>query len=127
MSAKRRIGPIFSTLDLYGNVVELHATTWNAHILDEHPEMHGCEDLVKSVLSDPFEIRLSTLCETSLAFISESNIGPRPEGIRVLVEYTDTTFEKGSVTGNVSTAYPIDLARYRSPQIGKRIYTKGKP
>jgi len=86
--------------------------------------MAGCETLVQSVVESPAEVRPSTYSETALAFISGPGVGPRPEGIRVWVNYADTNYEKGATTGMVSTAYPIDKVIYAHPKMGKAIYKK---
>ena len=116
---------VWSTSDFFGNSVMLVRSTWDLHILDEHPEMDTYEALVKSTVEKPFEIRTSTQNNTALAFISEPGIGPSPEGIRALVNYADTYFEKGSTSGMIVTAYPVDIVKYGSPQIGKTIYKRG--
>jgi hypothetical protein len=116
---------IFSTTDFFGNLVNLTQGTWDSHITVEHPQMVGYHGIVQDVIEDPEEIRPSTLSDTGIAFISAPGIGPRAEGIRVLVNYGDTQYEKGSSTGNVMTAYPIDVVKYGYPQLGPAIYKKG--
>jgi|GEM_PF-4505943 hypothetical protein len=115
---------VWDTTDLYGNYVILGQATWNEHILIEHPAMANYEALIKSVVQNPHEIRLSTQSNTALAFISAAGIGPRPEGIRALVNYADMFYEKGSGSGSIVTAYPVDIVKYGTPQLGKTIYKK---
>jgi hypothetical protein len=118
---------VFSTTDFFGNMVVLEENTWRVHILDPtvgHPQLVGCEHLVRSVLEEPEVIRVSTqFCDTA-AFISAPGVGPRPEGIRVLVTYDDTSYEKGATSGKVMTAYPIDVMKYGHPRLGKILYQK---
>jgi len=116
---------VFSTTDFYGNLVTLTQDTWRAHIVFYHPSMVGYESLVEKTIQDPQEIRLSLYSSTGVAFVSPRGVGPRPEGIRVLVNYADTAYVKGATTGKVSTAYPVDLVKYRTPKLGKSIYKKG--
>jgi hypothetical protein len=52
-------------------------------------------------------------------------MGPGAEGIRVLVNYADIVYEKGSTSGKVQTAYPIDVVKYSKPNIASAIYKKG--
>ena len=125
MSKKKRPALVFSTMDLWGNPIDLEEERWNSHIVLEHDAMKGCERLVQNTVEKPSEIRLSTHLNTALAHVSEPGIGPSPLGIRVLVEYSDIHYEKGGSTGKILTAYPIDLVRYGSPQLGKTIYRKG--
>ena len=128
MSKKRISRPlVFSATDCFGNYVELPESTWIEHVLDEHPEMAGYEELVKTILRDPYQVRRSTKHSTGAAFISAAGVGPRPEGIRALVIYSVEIIEvlKGSTTGFVTTAYPIDSGKYSNPRIGTPIYTKG--
>ncbi len=120
---------IFNTTDYFGNLVGLWSDTWDTHIIDPvfgHPEMAGYQGLVQDVLQDPYEICPSTESKTGLAYISDRGVGPRPEGIRVLVDYRNTEFEKGSTSGTVTTAYPVDVVRYARPKINLRrpIYRK---
>jgi hypothetical protein len=85
--AKKKPKLIFSTTDYFGNLVELDRETWERHILDltdGHPEMVGYEGLVKVVIANPYEVRLSTLSATALAFISPRLVGPAPDGVRAL-------------------------------------------
>lgn len=117
---------VWDATDFYGNYVTLEQVTWNEHILIYHPEMTGYEELVKSVVEDPHEIRLSTQQNTALAFVSEPGTGPSPEGIRALVNYADTSYEKGSGFGIVVTAYPVDIIKYGTPQLGKIIHKRGR-
>ena len=130
MSKKRHPRPpetlVFSTTDFFGNLVELTQATWNLHVLDEHPQMAGWEEAVCDVIRDPHEIRVSTEYDTGVAFISDAGVGPRPEGIRALVAFVDKFYEKGATTGIVVTAYPVDIAKYRNPHLGKTIYKKGR-
>lgn len=128
MSKKRHPEPlVFSTTDVFGNLVVLAQATWNEHIIDidGHPEMAGWEQAVYDVIGDPHEVRLSTEYDTGVAFISDANVGPRPEGIRAIVGFAEKFYEKGATTGMVITAYPIDIVNYRNPRIGKTIYKKG--
>jgi hypothetical protein len=114
---------VFSITECFGNLVKLQKQTWEGHILDPsegHPQMSGYETLVQQVLKDPFEV-WEGMFPTSAVFISEALVGPSPEGIRVVVNYRDITFEKGSTTGFVTTAYPIDLVAYPTPRLGRRI------
>lgn len=123
--ASRFIPLVFSTTDFYGNLVTLSEDTWNTHVIIEHPAMAGLENLVQKTIQDPYEIRLSTASETGVAFVSPAGVGPRPEGIRVLVNYVDIVYEKGATSGKIQTAYPIDVIKYGSSQIGRVIYKKG--
>ena len=116
---------VWSTTDFYGNLVVLGQVTWSDHVLVEHPAMLGYEELVKSVIQDPNEIRLSTFQNTAIAFISEPGVGPRPEGVRALVNFADMSYEKGSASGMVVTAYPVDIIKYATPRLGKTIYKRG--
>ena len=126
MSRKRTSAPlVFTTTDFFGNLVNLQQDRWVGHIISEHPEMTGYETLVKGVVEAPREVQVSTQEETGLAFISDPGVGPRPEGIRVLVSYADTHYEKGSTSGMITTAYPIDIQKYRRPRLGRTIYKKG--
>jgi hypothetical protein len=127
--AKKKKQPVFSTTDLWGNLVILQEETWLNHIvepIDGHPEMTGYENLVKQVVVDPYEAYQSTQQSTGILFLSDPHVGPRPEGIRVVVNYSDTSYEKGATSGFVVTAYPIDLVLYPSPKIGKLIYKRGR-
>jgi hypothetical protein len=116
---------IFSTTDVWGNLISLSSKTWNTHITLDHPEMASLQSLIQQVVQDPFEVRESTNFSTSVAFISEPGAGSHTEGIRVLVDYADTHYQKGASSGNVTTAYPIDTIKYSAPQLGKSIYKKG--
>ena len=119
--------PIFTTTDVYGNYISLGRGTWEGHIVVEHPDMAGLELLVENVIVDPALIRTSSKSNTGVAFISDPGIGPRPEGIRVLVNYSDTYYEMGASSGIVQTAYPIDIFQYGNPQLARIIYErKGK-
>ena len=125
MSKKKFPPTIFNTTDFFGNLVSLSEQTWNVHIITEHTEMFGCEALVEKTVKDPFEVRLSTAYDTGVAFISAPGVGSHAEGIRVIVAYADTNYEKGASTGKVTTAYPVDIINYGSPQLGKTIFKKG--
>jgi hypothetical protein len=116
---------IFSATDYFGNVVSLYDDTWSEHILVSHVEMVGHESLVKKVIEEPYVIRASSTAETRAVFISQKNVGPRPDGIRVLLAYADKKFIKGSTTGVVATAYPIDRVLYGKPNLGKILYKSG--
>lgn len=111
-------------MDALGNQVGRYRSTWEQHIIDPvdgHPDMDGLEHLVVDVLKNPFEIYRSTVATTACAFVSLPGVGPRPEGLRILVDYSTTLYEKGSTEGLVQTAYPIDFLRYPNPRI------EGKP
>lgn len=124
MSSKK-ISPLFAVTDWFGNFVQLSATTWNVHILTEHPSMLGLENEVQQTLQSPVQIQASTQYDTGVAFFSEAGVGSHAEGIRVLVNYSDTAYEKGASSGIVTTAYPIDVIKYGYPKLGKIIYKKG--
>jgi len=87
--------------------------------------MVGHEGLVQQVLKDPLEILESTLYQTGAAFVSEP-LPLFPEGIRVLVKYTDISYQKGASTGIITTAYPVDLVNYQRPNLGRQLYRKKK-
>lgn len=122
MAKKSKVIPIvFSAIDYFGNTVILHQQVWTSHILDPvegHPQMLGYEHLIQQVLADPFEIREGAW-PTAAVFISDPLVGPRPEGIRTVVEYNTLSFIGGACTGLVRTAYPIDTVTYKTPRIGK--------
>jgi hypothetical protein len=127
--AKKKPNLVFSTTDCFGNLVQLDRQTWENHVLDivqGHPEMAGYEDLVKEIIANPYEVRLSTASTTALAFVSDRLVGPAPDGIRALVQYKSEQFEKGSLRGYVATAYPVDIIRYGSPKLGKTIYKRSR-
>jgi len=126
LESRRSSDPLlFTTTDFFGNSIILKTKTWELHILDEHPEMAGYEKMVQGVVEQPEQIRISTDYDSGLAFISSPGVGPRPEGIRVLVDYADTFYEKGASFGVVATAYPIDWIKYGHPKLGKTIYRRG--
>ena len=82
---KKKQKPVFSATDLWGNLVILPEETWLNHIvepIDGHTEMKGYENLVKQVVVNPYEAYLSTQQSTAILFLSDPNVGPRPEGIR---------------------------------------------
>ncbi len=81
--------------------------------------------IVQETIQEPLEIRLSTFSNTSVAFVSTPGAGSHAEGIRVLVNYADTAYEKGASSGKIQTAYPIDVIKYGSPKLGRTIYRKG--
>jgi hypothetical protein len=116
---------VFGLTEFFGNLVELPTSTWVDHVLVYHPEMVGHENVIQQVLKDPFEIKESTLYATGAAFISEPLL-VFPEGIRVLVNYTDISYQKGAATGLITTAYPVDLINYQRPNLGKTVYRKRK-
>lgn len=125
MSRRSRPPLIFSTTDCYGNLVTLSEDTWNTHVTIEHPEMAGLETVVQQTVEEPFEIRVSAFSDTGVAFVSTPGAGSHAEGIRVLVNYADVVYEKGSTSGKIQTAYPIDVIKYGRPQLGRVIYRKG--
>ena len=121
---KKRTKPLFAVTDYFGNLVECSEETWVSHILDPvdgHPQMAGYENLVQDVLKNPYEVRVSTQHQTGVAFISPPGTGPSPEGLRALVNFANAHYEKGSTTGNLMTAYPVDWVRYGNPRLGKII------
>ena len=124
MSSKKN-PPLFAVTDWFGNFVELSVNTWNIHILTEHPQMVGLENEVQQTLQSPVQIQESTHYDTGVAFFSEAGVGSHAEGIRVIVDYTDTAYEKGASSGIVTTAYPIDVIKYGFPRLGRIIYRKG--
>jgi hypothetical protein len=125
VSKKRRPALIFSTMDCWGNQVDLEEERWNSHIVWEHGTMSGHEQVVQKTVEDPAEIFLSTHLNTAVAHVSAPGVGPSPLGVRVLVGYSDVHYQKGGSTGKILTAYPIDLIRYGHPMLGKSIYKKG--
>jgi hypothetical protein len=86
--------------------------------------MSGLEAVVEQTVQDPLEIRLSTLQNTAVAFVSDPNIGTHAEGIRILETYGDTYYEKGASSGMITTAYPVDIVKYSNPQLGAVIYKR---
>ena len=125
MSKKRRPALIFSTMDSWGNEVNLEEETWNSHIVWEHGTMIGHEQVVQETVEDPDEIRPSLHQNSAVAHVSAPGVGPSPLGVRVLVGYSDVHYQKGGSTGKILTAYPVDLIRYGSPMLGPAIYKKG--
>ncbi len=125
--AKPKRPSVFTAQDYIGNQVVLYQQTWDVHICapDNHPQMLGYENLVKSIIEDPYLVHPSTTDPKSLAFVSDQGQGPTGAGVRVLVRYDNMLFPKGASTGLVVTAYPIEPA-YTRPNLGPAIYTKGK-
>jgi hypothetical protein len=123
--AKKKPSAVFVTTEFFGNSVQLYTSTWTDHILVEHPQMVGYEALVRQVLRDPDEIRESILYSYAAAFISAAGL-ISPQGFRVIVKYDDAMYQKGSTSGIVATAYPVDLVNYQKPNLGKSIYRKKK-
>jgi hypothetical protein len=124
--SRKKPSVIFSTTDAWGNLVHLKEETWVNHVIVEHADMTGYEVLVRQLIEDPELIRESTAYAHGAGFISSAGVGPRPEGIRAIVSYNNASYEKGASTGYIATAYPIDIIRYSSPQLGRIIYKKPK-
>jgi hypothetical protein len=114
---------IFNVTECFGNLVILPASTWTSHILDEHPEMDGFENLVRNVLRDPEEVRLGSH-DMAAVFLSGAGEGPGAQGIRVVVNYDAADFEKGATTGLVATSYPVDFVAYPNPRMGRTLLKK---
>ena len=113
MSRKKKPLLIFAGTDFFGNAVEL--TKANLGFGPHpwlHPAMAGHETSVKRLLEAPDHIRESTVYAHGAGFISAPGFGPSPEGMRVIVNYDDTFYEKGASQSGVATAYPIDIIRY---------------
>jgi hypothetical protein len=120
---------IFSTLDVYGNAITLYEGTWTSHIITEHTPMIGLENHVAAAIQEPDEINPSTRFQDSFGFRYENaafaNISTSND-IRVFVQYADPkSVLSGGTSGLITTAYPIDLARY-NPKLGAAIYKKPK-
>jgi hypothetical protein len=127
--AKKKQAPVFSATDLWGNLVILREERWLNHIIepiDGHPQLAGYQNLVEQVVINPYEAYESTQQSTGVVFLSDPHVGPSPEGIRVVVNYSTTAYEKGATEGTVITAYPVDLVLYPSPRIGKLIFRRGR-
>jgi hypothetical protein len=111
---------VFNTLDPLGNDVTLYTETWNDHITVGHVEMVGLDALVRQAIEDPFQIRQSIIHPTAYRFEftdSSTTIG-------VIVTYTGPILS-GVETGRVTTAYPIQPAKYTS-NVGTIIWNKPK-
>lgn len=126
MAKSKKPLSIFQQTDFFGNLVNLSSDTWDNHIVVEHPEMVGYESLVQQTIKDPLEVCESTQYDFGAVFISPPGLGPSVEGIRAVVWYQHWSYQKGSATGLVATAYPIDIIRYGNPKVGKSLYRKGK-
>jgi len=81
--------------------------------------MSGYENLLKTILSDPFEVWASAINPQAAIFLSDPLVGPTNSGVRTIVNYRALTFDAGSTSGLIVTAYPIDTARYPHPRIGR--------
>jgi hypothetical protein len=104
--------------------VSLTEETWVNHVIVEHPEMTGCEILVQQLIEDPVEIVESTQYSHGAGFISAPGVGPSAEGMRAIVSFGDSGYLKGASTGNIATAYPIDIIKYGRPRLGRTVYRK---
>lgn len=92
--------------DRYGNYVSVTDRTLK-HIAKRHPDMYGHESAVMDTVEDPDGERFSTERDTCIIYESFGT-GPGGSGIRVLVEYDDTLYTSGMISGKVITAYPPD-------------------
>jgi hypothetical protein len=118
-------------LDVIGNLITLRRETWDVHVIDPvegHPDMGPFEGSLLQIIQDPAMICRSLTNHLSLAYVSDLGVGPRPEGIRLLVDFASADYLKGGLRGNVQTAYPVDFIAYPTPRIDLKnpIYQKKK-
>jgi hypothetical protein len=112
--SKNKKKSVFETIDPLGNPIFLSTSTWENHIIKNHPEMAGEEKQVKKTIEDPDDIfedsNFSTTC----------NYYRKQEGTRLNLFGDYVKVSVDSVIGRIKTAYT--LSNYGNE--GKQKYTK---
>lgn len=97
---------LFRCKDRDGVLISCSNEVWQTHIIDEHPEMIGCETYVKASIEQPYQICQDTT-HIDRKVIYKPFILPKPYHtyyLRIVIEYKEKLFR--GIRGYVVTAYP---------------------
>ena len=98
---------IFKCTDKDGTTVICTQDTWENHIVSEHPEMDGCETIVKRAIEKPYQIYQDGR-HTARRNIYKPFVLPKPyntQYLRIVIEYKKKRLTK-KLQGYVLTAFP---------------------
>ena len=96
---------ILRCTDVWGQDVRLTKNCWEMHILTNHPELRGCDQLLATVLSDPNQVN-QDVNDLDVKNFYRAFILPPPYDrtyVKICVKYRDRV--SGPPTGEVITAY----------------------
>jgi len=96
---------IIDCFDKDGIKVVCDEGTWYNHILAEHPEMTGCEEIIKATINNPYEIYQDRIAINKKA-ICKPFVLPKPFHtyyLRIVIEYDKSKFR--GTKGYVRTAF----------------------
>ena len=112
-------GVVFSTTDPWDVPVVLSKATWDAHIVERHPEMSGNELSVQKTIEKPEVVYRSSWNTDAKIFLSREGGSTYPHlYTRVVVGYA------GDDGGNVETA--LFSKTISSVKAGELLYVKPK-
>ena len=81
---------MFKTKDIFGNPIELKATTWNEHILVNHPEMKDELKEIQSTVETPSLVYSSASSDERRVFFDQHSTSKYPQlYVKVVADYTE--------------------------------------
>ncbi len=99
------MGNIFKCKDKDGVDVVCHESTWNNHIISDHPELKDCENVVIEAIGSPYRI-YEDCRNPKRKIIYKPFVLPKPFNtyyLRICIEYHTRMF--GGKRGYVVTAF----------------------
>lgn len=95
----RLVTELFRCQDRWGRTVALAEARWRGHILPNHPELAGGEELIERTLTNPTKVTYDRNVSGREVFYRPSGLGPPYSRVlmRVIVEF--------AVDGTVITAH----------------------
>jgi hypothetical protein len=102
----------FECTDRHGVRIVCSRSTWDGHIVAEHPEMQGCESCVVQAVEAP-QLVYQDRGHPDRRVIYRRFILPEPyqhSYLRVVVDYKKMRLRK-RYTGYVLTAFPVENTR----------------
>ena len=97
----------FRCTDRDGITIICTKDTWENHIVSEHPEMEGCEVIVKTAIEKPYQIYQDGR-HADRRIIYKPFVLPKPfrtQYLRVAIRYRKTKLTR-KLQGYVLTAFP---------------------
>jgi hypothetical protein len=103
---------VFSCRDKDGILIICDQSTWNNHIIFEHPEVKGCEVQVQTAITMPYQI-YQDATNIDRKIIYRPFILPKPfhtQYLRVVIQYRKRVF--GQIRGFVCTAFACTHVKF---------------
>jgi hypothetical protein len=107
--------PVFlRCADRTGREIVIYQDRWYEHIMVDHKELSGREEVVRATLEQPDTIRQDRYRSDRECYYRQGDLPARHRFVKVVVKFSETPF---GVAGTVITAFTVERIDHREAHL----------